>query len=169
MQGRLKHSFILMTSSVWECLWTSITQSQQLRRKTSAWRIMYIPLGLLRSASKLNFAAPEWIGLFFHKEGAEGQRVGWIAEGRAQGTPPATSQGGYEGTEGWLQPVAEPLVPWPPADSSRSGRWSGFPWLFPSKVAPRLWHSFLLPFLPGSPAPCPAAHSPLPQNSPKIG
>lgn len=73
-----------MTSSVWECLWSRITQSQQLRRKISAWSIMHIQLGLLCSASKLNFATWAWIGHFFHKQGGEGQRLGWIAEGRAQ-------------------------------------------------------------------------------------
>lgn len=142
---------------------------------------MHIQLGLLCSASKLNFATWAWIGHFFHEQGAEGRRLGRIAEGRAQGSwagSPCTIPGGtagQTGDDGVCQGHSscsshQLTTPCPPAESSEGG-WvaSAFPPLLPPKVGPRLWRSFLLPFLRGSPAPCPAACSPRPRSSPGIG
>lgn len=106
---------------------------------------MHIQLGLLCSASKLNFATWAWIGHFFHEQGAEGRRLGRIAEGRAQGSwagSPCTIPGGtagQTGDDGVCQGHSscsshQLTTPCPPAERSEGG------WVasaFPTALAPQ--------------------------------
>lgn len=179
MLGRLKPSFILISSSMWEHLWSRIMQLQQLRRKICAWRIMHVQLWLLCSANMLNFAIPEWIDHFFYKQGAQSRRVGWNSWAKSPGELGLQSlqhlrdregqRGDYSGCQSNLFCNHNQLTT-PSLSLTAARAVGGLASLSscPGQVAPRLWDSFVLPILPSSPAPYPTACSPLPWSSLKI-